>query len=454
MTKKLSDVESNPVAKDGWKIALGSSIRWDSHLPAVLDNSKYPKDYTIKAGVTSDGKWIQVSELGYGTPANPTYSFEFEMRDAYFKTWMRRVSKDDAIPFYVRADLNVYVDGNRYLIPDLWLLMDVHTGGHGTRIVSNWRNYSLIECFTAKQSTTVYGYRDGDKDQPWMLTMSTTADASGQVYLNMKAETAIYLDGVAPRYDLEFDYLLARKRFDTVWAFDLSVLFDGVTKNEYVVCAAIPSNALDATLAVAHTDKPASVKPEYIATATLRNNFTAPLAMRSSDYSHSYADSLALTDTVAWASAFALAVQFKAGIPILGDSTVTGTFTNTITFTRGMTSTHTETKTYTIPGQSVNVPAETALTIETEWNRSINTGVLRSYCNVGNQCHASANNATSTRNVVADWSQVEDVLELKSIEINPTVDGVWTPGVFTCVDLEFRSSTGSVGEVVIKEAKK
>jgi hypothetical protein len=193
----------------------------------------------------------------------------------------------------------------------------------------------------------------------------------------------------------EFNYKLACKRVDTSWAFDPNVLLKSDSApitdpgRSYINLSSMHIN--DASVVqISDLGSDAKLNKSYANQFILRNATSTAMAMKTSDYSKAvtHTFSIALTEgftsAFTWSTATATKTTWKIELPEIGDSakseeTVTNTFTKAFTFNVSSTQTWTttETETITAGGQTVTVPANTALKVNYDFWSGAVTGKLR-----------------------------------------------------------------------------
>lgn len=298
----------------------------------------------------------------------------------------------------IRGTFHFYVDGYEVAVPDVWWLLGHTFPGDTTFswLFSNWCDYAPLRAeVDGTQKVTMYGYRAKD-NAPMVVTFSLMKrDGSGLGNIHVTAHPLL-TDSVEAFMD-EFNWRLAKRRFEQNWDLDVSSFLksDGMNDNKrvYVPFTAVSMNLN--TVQVSDLGQDVQIHKDYAQQFTLRNQTDAPMVMKSSDYT------IAIASTDTWSVSFTAKEAFswstkttvktstkiKLPLPIEGgdagerttEESTEKTFTKSFEFseTIGYTHTKTTTETFAFSGQTFTVPPHTDLQLNYDVYRGDMRGKIR-----------------------------------------------------------------------------
>lgn len=414
-------------------------------------DGQYPLDHAWMfpeiSGTTRTGDWYTKCgwlPLGFQTWTGGSSTYRAHQ-------WGREtLPNSNAQPF----DMNVNINGEHFVIPDLWINLD---SNGGLAINSNWKDYALYYPQSKGSSISLYGYKVKDRElQPHILRWTTAANpgSAGGVYTVMSVEDRIYRDATVPGdFVGEFNWLLARWRMnyaivnatgvtkDSGWRGGSSAFVsqfvslptgykldgDGTLEHHDDILCELGTENIAGTvrdLFVMNIDTQDTV-PIYVQRFSLQNESDVTQVMRSNDYSWQHTDTVATAYTDTTARAWKVTVKWSGTIKLfVADAKleIGGEYGETYTNSNTTTYTHTDTRTFTMPGQLLTVQPKTAFHVDIVMMKG---------------------------NVVGTLGQVVDITDLPQFQV--AIARYAAPGTFSASTVPVKP-TYKVGKIDIRKA--
>lgn len=363
---------------------LNSTMHWSSSNPDMVMLDQYVPCYignSLSVANRSDKPVIDFTPSVSSRVPTPIQPW----KDSRRSPWTNIVPDIEA-PFTLKA---VQIENRLYSIPELWFTWAAN--GNSASVYSNWKDYRPLHFGQAGSSITVYAFdysMDTDKvdmTQPTIIELAVDAGGltGAKVLRRLKFDTPDdFID--------EFNYKLARKRVMDP-TFDVRQLvaessykgsrFELFTHLDPWKCGLANSETV-----ILKDTLSATPYKDYVQSSFCRNDTDSPVAVKGSDFSHTF------TTTHNWSTTNALKFSQSLSLKVTGkwsvgvdaakversyEVAVAAAFEESSSTTDSWTLT--DTQTFTIPGQTVTVPAQSAYRVDTEWWRTTVHGEANVY---------------------------------------------------------------------------
>lgn len=390
--------------------------------------------------------------------------------------------------------LNLRIEGYWYSIPDLW--MHTHWNHADIVISGNWKNYAnWIPNSTSSGKLEVYGYRNGDLNQPYIINLYATTRGGGRIVTIAEVVDPIYSQAanVGDLFD-EFNYKMALVRFNVAndvyresmatglnygwqgWTANfVSKFLTSKNKGAQLVDPAIDMGGQDVTLQCRDLYiidvKAVDRKTVYAQQYTVQNGTESATAvlLKTPDFAWSVADTHSITNTqqYKYGVKVTLKMSWKTGVNVspfvAGDwqveIAVEGSFEST--WGQSETWTTTNTRTMTMAGQTIATPSKSAYNVTAVMEKITAVGLMGSISEIeGDTLDAAiytiprnaSFNSQSKYTAQIDVLAAKRALNLGSVQDGAVVNGVLLEGAFVIGEFSFRSEWGSGGTVRVDPA--
>lgn len=376
----------------------------------------------------------------------------------------REIWWDDVRPnCYWRMTLTPIIGDAYYTIPNIWVQSDNKSY---QRIVGNMGTYDALHLSHAGYAIQVYGYRNGNEKDPYLIELSTIqvgkdTALSGKVLEPISSE--------APdAYQVMFNWLLAKKRDELlVWNFDVSKLIKSapikVGVKDYIALGA-KDMTLKATDIQVIDKSVLTADQQYVNQSILRNATDAACTMKTSDYTHTW------TDTWEYTYAMSQKLGVKTGLKITVDGGVSFLMlvdekvkvemslelSLELNFSQQWKWGHTDTKTYLVGGQTIAVPPKSTIEVNTSWYHANIAGHIEAYAAVpvdyGVTVFANqVNRRSEGLSAVLDLQQAAAMLGLPNLVVDPKVNDKVVKGLYLKTPLTFNTNLGVKGAYNVEQ---
>lgn len=402
-------------------VDVAHCLQFKSHIKDLND----PKRPLIAARcpnncLTEDGG-IAMSQLVQNVGGwNHAIKYPMKARAGGVNDWPDRTKAIGAFPNWdmsqmgsmlkiIEADLHPVIDGDYFHIPNVFVLSAELSGYlNGPSFMSNYAGrehlYSSVADPDKPVGIYVYGYKNGDESQPWMLLFSAVAARPNEAamwWFDLTPVKPIGYQNPEDTFAL-FNLTLAEAmRKDPKFVTKQLLLQEksGITSD-----VVIPSFEQWSTGSGSFTalkfepdamETSVNVGVDYMSVASLVNDTDAPLVMKTPDYAlkltettqYSWSNNEKVNIGTSWSYKASVKNSMKVKVEDFYEDTTETAAEWSVGINLGFEYTHLSTntntssteQTYTVGGQTITVPPKTVMSLTAGFKRCTLRGSMKVY---------------------------------------------------------------------------